>query len=445
VKAWGWSLFMEAKPLTGLTLRSITAYRKDDSASPIDFDATASQDVDVPAYYRNRQTSQEFQALYPAAVQRHGGLLLSECHALTQFDVRLFTTVSGLTAYTDAKIVTDTMAGFANMTYDFTDHISLEAGGRYTWDKRGAHPAAELSGRRIAHLWRAGIALAPQHQFPRSATYTKFTPRASINWRPDSNNTIYASYSQGFKGGGFDPRGVGVNAPAGVSQGEFLSFRPEKVNSYEVGVKTRLFDRRLSLNLAAFRMDYTDVQIPGSVACTVSACPASAAWSPMRARRGCRAWRPKGASSWAGHAQRLAGLYRCQISAILTLINGVTTDVAAYRKVQNTPHGRQFGHLHGAGAQGHAGPDRRHVVEEHHLSVRSAQPLSRPARLCAVRCQPGLSRAGRALDAGRLWQEPGRQALQDLGLHLCGGPTRHRALTYNSAGKLTRRWARKAC
>jgi iron complex outermembrane receptor protein len=51
-----------------------------------------------------------------------------------------------------------------------------------------------------------------------SATYTKFTPRASINWRPDANNTIYVSYSQGFKGGGFDPRGVGVNAPAGVTR-----------------------------------------------------------------------------------------------------------------------------------------------------------------------------------------------------------------------------------
>ena len=66
---------------------------------------------------------------------------------------------------------------------------------------------------------------------------------------------------------------MGVNAPAGVSQGQYLSFRPESVNNYELGLKTRLFARKLSLNLAAFRMDYTDVQIPGSVACTVSGLP----------------------------------------------------------------------------------------------------------------------------------------------------------------------------
>jgi iron complex outermembrane receptor protein len=115
VKAWGWSLFMEAKPLDWLTLRSITAYRKDDSASPIDFDATASQDVDVPAYYRNRQTSQELQVLVSKGrFNGMAGFYYLNATALTQFDVRLFTTVSGLTAYTDAKIVTDTMAGFVN-------------------------------------------------------------------------------------------------------------------------------------------------------------------------------------------------------------------------------------------------------------------------------------------------------------------------------------------
>src|SRR3546814_17021826 len=88
---------------------------------------------------------------------------------------------------------------------------------------------------------------------------------------------IYAAYSKGFKGGGFDPRGSGTSAPisdpsAGRTYEDiynFLAFDPEKVDSYEVGYKGSLLDRRLTLSLAGFYMDYKDVQIPGSVGCLV--------------------------------------------------------------------------------------------------------------------------------------------------------------------------------
>ncbi len=49
----------------------------------------------------------------------------------------------------------------------------------------------------------------------------------------------------------------------------FLAFDPEKVDSYEIGYKGSLLDRRLTLSLAGFYMDYKDVQIPGSVGCLV--------------------------------------------------------------------------------------------------------------------------------------------------------------------------------
>jgi iron complex outermembrane receptor protein len=63
VKAWGWSLFWRPS-----RCRADAAFDHrlsgDESSSPIDFDASALVDVDVPAFYRNNQTSQEFQALY---------------------------------------------------------------------------------------------------------------------------------------------------------------------------------------------------------------------------------------------------------------------------------------------------------------------------------------------------------------------------------------------
>src|SRR3546814_8630901 len=56
----------------------------------------------------------------------------------------------------------------------------------------------------------------PSTNFEGSRNFNKFTPRASLSFKPTPDHTLYASYSQGFKGGGFDPRGVGVNAPAAV-------------------------------------------------------------------------------------------------------------------------------------------------------------------------------------------------------------------------------------
>src|SRR3546814_7534500 len=50
----------------------------------------------------------------------------------------------------------------------------------------------------------------------------------------------------------------------------FLSFLPEQVDSYEVGYKGSLLDGAVNVALAAFYADYSDVQIPGSVACTVA-------------------------------------------------------------------------------------------------------------------------------------------------------------------------------
>ena len=341
VKAWGWSLFLEAKPTDELILRSITSYRKDDSSSPIDFDASALVDVDVPAYYKNNQWSQELQALYSKGrFNGMAGFYYLSAEALTQFDVRLYTTLNGFTAYTDANIKTDTMAGFVNMTYDLTDQFSLEAGGRYTWDKRGATILRQsYLGGGSPVFGGAGTAFgAPSTNFMGSATFNKFTPRVSLTYKPDTNNTVYATYSQGFKGGGFDPRGVGTNAPAGVSQGQFLSFRPESVNNYELGLKTRLFARKLSLNLAAFRMDYTDVQIPGSVACTVSGLPSfcgvvSNAGKARMQGGEAEARLKLGNLSLAGSLGYIDAKYRSYI----TNIASVPTDVAANRKVQNTP------------------------------------------------------------------------------------------------------------
>ncbi len=279
VEAWGVSLFGEVKPADGITLRSISAYRKDDSATPIDFDALPAVDVDVPAFYNNEQFSQEIQLLIDAGpFNGLMGAYYLNAKSRTVFDVRLPNTV---TALTFGNVDTDTGAIFGDFTYDITDMLSISAGGRYTWDRRTSQVQRNVYLGSSPFFGGTTAPIVRQTDFRGSATFRRFTPRASISFKPTPNHNLYASYSQGFKGGGFDPRGVGTAAPdlngngitgAGGDQDDiynFLSFDPERVTSYEAGYKAALFDRALNIAIAAFHSNYTDVQIPGSVGAVV--------------------------------------------------------------------------------------------------------------------------------------------------------------------------------
>jgi len=286
VKAYGLAMNVSAELTDNLTLRSISAWRKDTSFTPIDFDALPSVDVDVPAVYRNEQLSQEFQLLYESD-RLHGlvGFYYLDARAATSFDVLLGLSgqrlygLPGLNAYTAGDVRTKTWSVFGDFTFDFTDQLSLSVGGRYTNDKRDAfvYKATRITG--LSPEFGGTLTPitfgAPATDFRGERSFKEFTPRASLSFKPDDNNMVYASYSKGFKGGGFDPRGSGSAAPiSNPATGrsyqdiyDYLSFEPEKVDSYEIGYKGSLLDRRLTLSLAGFYMDYTNVQIPGSSAC----------------------------------------------------------------------------------------------------------------------------------------------------------------------------------
>ncbi|MHA0335582.1 TonB-dependent receptor [Sphingomonas aquatilis] len=277
IQAGGLSMTANAQLTDHLTLRSISAWRKDTSFTPIDFDSLPATDVDVPAVYRNEQTSQEFQLLY-ASDKLNGlvGYYYLGAKAATGFGVLLSTTLPGFDAYTAGDVRTETSSIYGDFTYDFTPQFSLSVGGRYTWDQRNAFVfkanyiglTSEFGGTPTAFG-------APATNFRGIANFKRFTPRVSLSFKPAPDHLLYASYSEGFKGGGFDPRGSGTSAPisnpaAGRTYQDiynYLLFRPETVTSYEAGYKGSAFDRRLTWALAGFYADYTDVQVPGSVGC----------------------------------------------------------------------------------------------------------------------------------------------------------------------------------
>lgn len=291
IEAFGGAVHAEFELSDAVTLKNIFAYRKDRSNAPIDFDSLPSADVDVPAIYKNKQLSNELQLAYSS--DRLNGLVgfyYLDANANNIFDVVLGN--SGVTASTYGDVDTKTWAAFGDFTYDFTDQLSLSAGGRYTVDKReatvirrtllgGASP--ELGGAPINGIFN--IVTNPTGRqfgnlisdFQGKKTFKEFTPRVSLSFKPNDDNMLYATWSKGFKGGGFDPRGVSTQAGDTDTNGtvsvdeifDYMMFDPEKVTSYELGYKADLFDRRLRFALSGFYADYKDVQVPGSAGCTV--------------------------------------------------------------------------------------------------------------------------------------------------------------------------------
>ena len=351
VESYGFSIQAEVDLGAGLTFRSISAYRQDDSSTPIDFDALPAVDLDVPGLYLNEQLSQELQLLYDDGGPLTGllGFYYLDAKADTLFDVRIFTTLAGLTAYTQADVDTETYAVFGDFSFDLTDQIALSLGGRYTWDERSASILRQnYLGGGSPVFGGAGVAFgAPGTDFDGSSQFDKFTPRASISFKPTPDHNIYASYSKGFKGGGFDPRGVGTNAPDLDGDGvrsdaeiaAFLSFAPEEVDSYELGYKGSLMGGMVNVAAAAFYADYSDVQIPGSVACEVAGLPSFCGVVSNAGKATFKGLEFE-ASARLGGGFLLSGslgYIDAQYDEYITNIANTPTDVADFREVQNTP------------------------------------------------------------------------------------------------------------
>lgn len=94
--------------------------------------------------------------------------------------------------------------------------------------------------------------------FPTQLTWEAWSGRLTLDWRPSDDTLIYATYSRGYKPGGFNP---GTRLTFG-SDGELLqTYDREDVDAFEVGAKARMLDGSLAINVAAFFSDYQDLQL----------------------------------------------------------------------------------------------------------------------------------------------------------------------------------------
>src|SRR5690606_21993100 len=133
----------------------------------------------------------------------------------------------------EADARTEAWSVYADGYYNVTDTVRLVAGVRYSDEEK-------------RYTYRVLPAGAPVSN---NKTFTSTNPRFGVEWRPQDGLLVYATATSGFKSGGFN------------STNPLDDFNPEKVWSYEGGVKTRLFDRRARIAASAFYYDYTDIQV----------------------------------------------------------------------------------------------------------------------------------------------------------------------------------------
>ena len=282
--AWGVALLAEYDINPNWQFKSISAYRKNENIQQIDFDALPAVDVDVATIYDSDQFSQEFQLNYTSdRISGVAGFYYLEANAFGPFDVRLFQTgeligAPGLNAFTKGDVDTDTWSLFADFSFDLAAFMDLDTGlelslgGRYTSDKRSSRVLRQNMLGASEFFGGDPIITATTSDFDGSDTFTEFTPRVSLAWQPTGDQNLYVSWSQGFKGGSFDPRGLTTlapgtdgNPPTEEEIFEFMRFGPETVDTYEIGAKSRWLNGRVNTALALFYSDYTDVQVPGSI------------------------------------------------------------------------------------------------------------------------------------------------------------------------------------
>jgi iron complex outermembrane recepter protein len=253
----GASVALEYKLSDKVTLKSITAARKGETRSLIDFDNTPAKLLDVPAAYDDKQTTQEFQVLYTGEHWSSvAGVYYLNGQASGAFDTQVSS--GGATVATQGKVSTISLAAFFDSSLKVNDKLSLSVGGRYTKDeKRGQVFRATYLGAPSPLF--GGTQTAPfllRTNYTKERSFEKFTPRLSASYVFTPDLTGYVSVSEGFKSGGFDMRGDAIFLPATTN-----GYAPESVLTYETGLKGTLFDKRLNFSSAIFSSQYSDMQI----------------------------------------------------------------------------------------------------------------------------------------------------------------------------------------
>ena len=277
---WGISLYLNYDLNDDWALTSVTAYRSLEWEGIRDADNTPLTILHTDYDSDGDQFSEELRLQYSAErLSGTFGVFYFEQYTDDIVFVELNDPAPGSLADSDNNITDNSSwALFTQWTYDATDQLSLTLGGRYTEDTKGSTP--DQFNYNFPDAKYLPVQLYEE-------TFDNFSITASASYRWNEQAMTYISYSEAFKGGGWNshfntcqildpcaiappPEGQGLvpgtppynNAAAAAAAFAtgIHSFGPEEASTWELGFKTDLVDNTLRLNGAIFTTDYDELQ-----------------------------------------------------------------------------------------------------------------------------------------------------------------------------------------
>lgn len=285
LKSYGGALTLSYDLGAEVELKSITAYRELHWNVGMDIDGSPLNFLHTSFTMNQKQFSQELQLL-GSAMDEKLNFVLGAYYFKESGDLHDYVTFAEGLLQVDGPndLSTKNYAFFGQLDYKITDQLAITLGGRYTHEKKlfeGFQSDANgLTYKILSFL--AGIGAGPPEcaninpiseacriaaGFPNPGEplryyiagtqvkkFNNFSPKIGIQYNPTEDVMVYASWSKGYKTGGWTTR---LSNPLPTAP----DFDEEKATTYELGVKSTLIDRRLQVNAALFQTDYKGIQL----------------------------------------------------------------------------------------------------------------------------------------------------------------------------------------
>jgi outer membrane receptor protein involved in Fe transport len=160
--------------------------------------------------------------------------------------------VDGKYIYNQTETTTDKqLAGFGQVDFKLTPKLTLTAGARVAYTTVDVNSSA------------LGPVVGPPAIDKGSQKQTPVTPKFGVSYQLNSDNLLYATVSEGYRPGGYNPA---VGSPCGAElAADGLTKAPSLYNSdgvwsYEIGTKNKFFDHRLEIEASAYQIDWNNIQ-----------------------------------------------------------------------------------------------------------------------------------------------------------------------------------------
>lgn len=242
-RIWGLTAEMRWKVGSG-ELTFIGNTRRTESELSADSEGTQAPLFEVYRKEPHRQNSQELR--FSGDFSERWSYVVGAYNFQQEYDLQRDTfqnttnaaTARHVLAYTNQEH--EARGAFTQLDYRFTDRLRGTLGGRYTKETKDMDATV------------FGVFPSTGPRYVNSKTWSSFDPKVGIDFKWTDDVMAYASWSRGFKSGGYNGRAGSVTT--------FGPYDPEEVEAIELGLKADWLDNRLRTNLAVFHNEYSGLQ-----------------------------------------------------------------------------------------------------------------------------------------------------------------------------------------